>query len=72
MNQERSSSISIPSERISLTSTLNDSGTPPPAAAPKPEPVKEPKGPSKAGEFFKNILSRTKGLLIDDYDDKSY
>ena len=39
--------------------------------APEPEPAK-PKQPSKAGEFFKNILSRTKGLLIDDYDDKSY
>jgi cell division protein FtsA len=40
-----------------------------PAAVPQPA---APKGPNKAGEFFKNILSRTKGLLIDDYDDKSY
>jgi len=40
-----------------------------PAPAPQPE---KPKQPNRAGEFFKNILSRTKGLLIDDYDDKSY
>ena len=39
--------------------------------APAPEPAK-PKQPSRAAGFFKDILSRTKGLLIDDYDDKSY
>ena len=43
-----------------------------PVAAPAPEPKKEPKQPSRAAGFFKDILSRTKGLLIDDYDDKSY
>ncbi|AMJ65086.1 cell division protein FtsA [Hymenobacter sp. PAMC 26628] len=42
------------------------------APAPAPEPKKEPKQPSRAAGFFKDILSRTKGLLIDDYDDKSY
>ena len=43
-----------------------------PAPAPLPEAAKEPKGPSRAGLFFKDIISKTKGLLIDDYDDKSY
>ncbi|GAA4369132.1 cell division protein FtsA [Hymenobacter saemangeumensis] len=43
----------------------------PAAPAPAPQPEK-PKQPNRAGEFFKSILSRTKGLLIDDYDDKSY
>ncbi len=43
-----------------------------PAPAPKPELPKEPKGPSRAGLFFKDIISKTKSLLIDDYDDKSY
>ena len=40
--------------------------------APLPEPAKEPKGPSRASQIFKDIISKTKGLLIDDYDDKSY
>ena len=40
-----------------------------PAAAPQPA---KPKEPSRAASFFKDILTRTKGLLIDDYDDKSY
>ena len=40
--------------------------------APAPGPKKEPKEPGAASRFFKDILSRTKGLLIDDYDDKSY
>ena len=43
-----------------------------PAPAPQPEPPKPPKAPNRAGLFFKEILSKTKGLLIDDYDDKSY
>ena len=42
---------------------------PAPAAAPEPA---EPKQPGAASRFFKDIISRTKGLLIDDYDDKSY
>ena len=41
------------------------------AAALAAEPVK-PKEPGAASRFFKDIISRTKGLLIDDYDDKSY
>ena len=45
--------------------------TVPAVAASAPEPAK-PKQPSRAAGFFKDILSRTKGLLIDDYDDKSY
>ena len=41
------------------------------AAAPAAVPAK-PKEPGAASRFFKDIISRTKGLLIDDYDDKSY
>ncbi|OGX81179.1 cell division protein FtsA [Hymenobacter lapidarius] len=41
------------------------------AAAPTPAPAK-PKEPGAASRFFKDIITRTKGLLIDDYDDKSY
>lgn len=37
--------------------------------APAPEPEK-PKKPSGASKFFQDIISRTKGLLIDDFDDK--
>jgi cell division protein FtsA len=42
--------------------------------AAKSEPAKpeQPKQPSKAAGFFRDILSRTKGLLIDDFDDKQY
>ena len=40
---------------------------PAPAAAPA-----KPKEPGAASRFFKDIITRTKGLLIDDYDDKSY
>ncbi|OGX88555.1 cell division protein FtsA [Hymenobacter glacialis] len=45
----------------------------PVAAAPAPAaaPAK-PKEPGAASRFFKDIITRTKGLLIDDYDDKSY
>ncbi len=39
---------------------------------PVPETEKEKKEPGKAGIWLKDILKRTKGLLIDDYDDKSY
>ncbi|QNE38533.1 cell division protein FtsA [Hymenobacter sp. NBH84] len=39
--------------------------------APAPEPEK-PKKPSGASKFFQDIISRTKGLLIDDFDDKQY
>ena len=35
------------------------------------QPAK-PKEPGAASRFFKDIINRTKGLLIDDYDDKSY
>jgi cell division protein FtsA len=38
---------------------------------PQPQPA-QPKKPSAAGNFFRDILSRTKGLLIDDFDDKQY
>ncbi|GAA4020809.1 cell division protein FtsA [Hymenobacter glaciei] len=41
------------------------------APAPAPQPAK-PKEPGAASRFFKDIITRTKGLLIDDYDDKSY
>ena len=43
----------------------------PAAPAPAPQPAK-PKEPGAARRFFKDIITRTKGLLIDDYDDKSY
>jgi cell division protein FtsA len=43
----------------------------PAAPAPAPQPAK-PKEPGAASRFFKDIITRTKGLLIDDYDDKSY
>ena len=43
----------------------------PAAPAPAPVPAK-PKEPGAASRFFKDIITRTKGLLIDDYDDKSY
>ncbi|SHK84988.1 cell division protein FtsA [Hymenobacter psychrotolerans] len=54
--------------------------TPAPIAAsavivtPKAEPAKapEPKKPSSTGDFFRNIISNTKKLLIDDFDDKQY
>lgn len=49
--------------------------TPAPAAKPvaqKPAEPKEPKKPSGAGKFFQDIISRTKGLLIDDFDDTKY
>ncbi|MCC2548660.1 cell division protein FtsA [Hymenobacter sp. BT175] len=47
----------------------------PQAAQPQPQAPKqpaEPKKPSGAGKFFQDIISRTKGLLIDDFDDKQY
>ncbi|MBT9393863.1 cell division protein FtsA [Hymenobacter sp. NST-14] len=44
-----------------------------PAPQPAPQPAAEqPKKSSGAGDFFQKILSRTKGLLIDDFDDKQY
>ncbi len=43
----------------------------PAAPVPAPVPVKA-KEPGAASRFFKDIITRTKGLLIDDYDDKSY
>ncbi|TGD82648.1 cell division protein FtsA [Hymenobacter wooponensis] len=56
---------------------------PRPAAVPAPQPVAQqpaqtpaqpeaPKKSSGAGKFFQDIISRTKGLLIDDFDDKQY
>ncbi|SMB91500.1 cell division protein FtsA [Hymenobacter roseosalivarius DSM 11622] len=41
-----------------------------PQKAPQTPPA--PKKPSGAGKFFQDIISRTKGLLIDDFDDKQY
>ncbi len=54
-------------------------GTSTPAAAPavaprqeeKPKPAK-PASTSSGTGFFKNILERTKGLLIDDFEDNKY
>lgn len=43
----------------------------PAVPVPAPQPAK-PKEPGAASRFFKDIITRTKGLLIDDYDDKSY
>jgi cell division protein FtsA len=37
-----------------------------------PQAPAPPKKPSGAGKFFQDIISRTKGLLIDDFDDKQY
>ncbi|GAB3226732.1 cell division protein FtsA [Hymenobacter seoulensis] len=34
--------------------------------------AEQPKKSSGAGDFFQKIISRTKGLLIDDFDDKQY
>jgi len=50
---------------------------PEPRAMAAPVPVAQPvvekeKQPNKTGVWLKDILKRTKGLLIDDYDDKSY
>jgi cell division protein FtsA len=44
-------------------------------AAPQPTAPAQPATPKKtsgAGKFFQDIISRTKGLLIDDFDDKQY
>jgi cell division protein FtsA len=50
--------------------------TPAPAAMPAPKPEAQkpaaPKKPSGASRFLSDIISRTKGLLIDDFDDKQY
>ncbi|OUJ72424.1 cell division protein FtsA [Hymenobacter crusticola] len=49
--------------------------TPPPAPTQQqqqPEQPAPPKKTSGAGKFFMDIISRTKGLLIDDFDDKQY
>jgi len=47
--------------------------TPPaPTQQQQPEQPAQPKKPSGAGKFFMDIISRTKGLLIDDFDDKQY
>ncbi|MBG8552029.1 cell division protein FtsA [Hymenobacter guriensis] len=45
--------------------------TPAPAASAPAAPA-EPKKPSGAGKFFQDIISRTKGLLINDFDDQQY
>ncbi|TGE08229.1 cell division protein FtsA [Hymenobacter fodinae] len=56
---------------------------PRPVVVPAPQPVAQqptqapaqpeaPKKSSGAGKFFQDIISRTKGLLIDDFDDKQY
>ncbi|GAB3841527.1 cell division protein FtsA [Hymenobacter jeollabukensis] len=42
------------------------------AKSDQPKQPEQPKQPSKAAGFFRDILSRTKGLLIDDFDDKQY
>lgn len=42
------------------------------AAATQNHQPAAPKKPSGAGRFFQDIISRTKGLLIDDFDDKQY
>ncbi|ALD21376.1 cell division protein FtsA [Hymenobacter sp. DG25A] len=42
------------------------------AAATQNQQPAAPKKPSGAGRFFQDIISRTKGLLIDDFDDKQY
>ncbi|UYZ64816.1 cell division protein FtsA [Hymenobacter weizhouensis] len=46
--------------------------TPAQPTAQQPAQQPEPKKPSGAGKFFQDIISRTKGLLIDDFDDKQY
>jgi len=49
--------------------------TPPPVPTQQqqqPEQPAPPKKTSGAGKFFMDIISRTKGLLIDDFDDKQY
>ncbi|QJX47883.1 cell division protein FtsA [Hymenobacter taeanensis] len=45
------------------------------AVAQQPQNPAQPEAPKKssgAGKFFQDIISRTKGLLIDDFDDKQY
>ena len=44
----------------------------PASAAPTSPQPEKPKKPSGASKFFQDIISRTKGLLIDDFDDKQY
>ncbi|MBC6611792.1 cell division protein FtsA [Hymenobacter sp. BT507] len=57
------------------TQALEPRYTPPTPVAQQPAPAPEPekpKKPSGASKFFQDIISRTKGLLIDDFDDKQY
>ncbi|AYA36966.1 cell division protein FtsA [Hymenobacter oligotrophus] len=44
----------------------------PTQAQPQAKQPEQPKQPSKAAGFFRDILTKTKGLLIDDFDDKQY
>ncbi|UYZ60898.1 cell division protein FtsA [Hymenobacter latericus] len=50
--------------------------TPPAAqpaqAQPQAKQPEQPKQPSKAAGFLRDIITKTKGLLIDDFDDKQY
>ena len=66
----------VPPAALAAPAPAAAAAVPPrPLPAPAPEAKKEskePKEPGAASRFFKDILSRTKGLLIDDYDDKSY
>jgi cell division protein FtsA len=58
-----------PEPRMVVTPVPQPSAQQPQVAASQPE---APKKPSGAGKFFQDIISRTKGLLIDDFDDKQY
>jgi cell division protein FtsA len=63
-------------EEVTYRPTPEVRATPAPAApqpaAQQPAAPAQPKKPSGAGKFFQDIISRTKGLLIDDFDDKQY
>jgi cell division protein FtsA len=64
---------STPENRPTVVATPQPVVQQPAPAAPAPQPVAEqPKKSSGAGDFFQKIISRTKGLLIDDFDDKQY
>ena len=71
VEQPAASTYQAPQAAYSAPAPIETRTTLPASPAPAPESAK-PKQPSRAAGFFRDILSRTKGLLIDDYDDKSY
>ncbi len=58
-----------PDTRVTVAPAAAPQNIQTPAQPAVEQPVKKSSG---AGDFFQKILSRTKGLLIDDFDDKQY